>query len=55
MYATRISILAAHIEEQAAEIETVRDLMPEFEQTAEDTVDWWRSRTDELFHEPISV
>lgn len=41
MFAIRISELARAIEEQSADVAAVRDLMPEFEDTAKSTKKWW--------------
>ena len=45
MFATRISELAAIIEEQSSDIETIRKLMPDFEEVATDTIEWWRNQS----------
>jgi len=45
MFATSISEFAKTIEEQASDVNVVRSLMPEFEDIAKQTVDWWRSFT----------
>ncbi len=45
MFATRISNLAKIIEEKSKEIDAVGNLMPEFEQTAKETVEWWRNQS----------
>ncbi len=45
MFATRISLLAATIEEKSSNIDAVRALMPEFEETSRDTVEWWRNQS----------
>lgn len=41
LFATHISNLAAEIENQSADIDIVRQLLPKCEEVAGDTIDWW--------------
>lgn len=43
LYGLRVSALAQIIEENAEDLEFVRELIPEFEKVASETNDWWRS------------
>ena len=44
MYAPRISILASVIEEQPDDFDCINKLMPEFEDAAKDTLEWWAKK-----------
>jgi len=44
MFATRISELAAVIEERSNDIDAIQELLPELEDVAVDTIEWWRSQ-----------
>ena len=44
MFGLRMSALAAVVEENSADLEMTRHLLPEIEKTADETIDWWRSK-----------
>lgn len=44
LFAARVSMLAAIMEEASVDLAAVRDLMPVMEQTADETIRWWRSK-----------
>jgi HPt (histidine-containing phosphotransfer) domain-containing protein len=45
MFGLRISALAAEIDSNSDDLEKVSQLMPDAEQAASDTIDWWRSKS----------
>ncbi len=45
MFGLRISALAAEIDANSDDLEKVSQLMPDAEQAASDTIDWWRSKS----------
>ena len=45
MFGLRISALAAEIDTNSSDLEKVSQLMPDTEQAASDTIDWWRSKS----------
>lgn len=46
MFAMQLSKLAANLEASAQDVDAVRELMPEFEDAAEEALAWWRDQTD---------
>jgi len=45
MFGLRISALAAEIDTNYSYLGNVSQLMPDKEQAASDTIDWWRSKS----------
>jgi hypothetical protein len=45
MFGLRISALAAEIDTNSSYLGNVSQLMPDKEQAASDTIDWWRSKS----------
>lgn len=52
LYAIRVAALASFIEQYAEDSEMLMKLMPKLERTAEKTIDWWHSKSDEG-HTPL--
>ncbi len=46
MFATRVSALAAEIDQCAEDMEVVSALMPSLENSTEETIKWWRSKSE---------
>ncbi len=44
LFARRISALAEVVETKSSELEDLRSMMPVMEQTAQETISWWRSK-----------
>ncbi len=44
MFGMRISAIAAKIDANSADLDTVAQLMPGAEEAAQETIDWWRSK-----------
>ena len=45
MFGLRISALAAEIDTNSSYLERISQLMPDKEQAASNTIDWWRSKS----------
>jgi PAS domain S-box-containing protein len=46
MFAVRVSNIAATIEQKSSDIEAVHKLMPDIEEAARDTAEWWESNAN---------
>ena len=44
MFGARMSALAAVVEENSQDLNMTRELLPEIEKTATETISWWRSK-----------